>query len=347
MRLAYVACAVVTSCAAASGAAAHDRSASRVRVVVTDGGARIDLELSDLDRSALASGGIERHDELAEHSMRAVVLATERGACAADAGSFRELSSSTGTSRWEWRVRCDGTPARLRALPVPSRPSHVSFVRIIPREGSTPIALQDHVLSELAPVVELRTAPPSEGEAFARYLPIGFEHILGGLDHLAFVLLLLLGASSLRRAMILATGFTVGHSVTLAAAALGTVAPNGPIVEAMIGLSIVLVAIDAASRDLETPSMVAPIAAGLFGLLHGLGFAGALRDVGLPPEGAVVALLGFNVGVELGQIAVVLAAWPLLAWSRRAEARRALTTELCAAAGVCAGTFWLVTRILG
>jgi hypothetical protein len=343
-------CWVAAAISIASSAAAHDRSASRARVVVSGERARIDLALSDLDRSALAHAGIDGRDELAAHLISSVALSSDRAWCAAEARSFRDLASTEGTSRWEWRVRCDGTPARLRALPVPSRPSHVCFARVTPA-GSTEIVAQDHVLSEIAPEVELRAAPTSRVEAFSRFVPIGVEHILSGLDHLVFLLMLLLAAGSLRHAAILATGFTLGHSVTLAAAALGTVTPEPRVVEALIGFSIAVVAVDAVrpaavSQKGLSLSRHLWLAAG-FGLLHGLGFAGALREVGLPPDRAVVALLGFNVGVELGQIAIVLAIWPLLAWSRRVDARRTLILELCAATGACAGTFWFVSRLFG
>ena len=393
-RRIIAACSVAGVVAMASAAAAHDRSASRVSVLVTAEGARVDLALSDLDRSALARLGIDGHAELATHLTGSVVLATDRAECPVDAPSFRALASTEGSSRWEWRVRCDGTPARLRALPVPSRPSHLCFARVTGAPGATRVVPQDHVLSELAPEVVLRAAAPSGGEAFARFVPIGVEHILGGLDHVVFLLMLLLAARSLRHAAILATGFTLGHSITLAAAALGAVAAERRVVEALIGFSIALVAVDVVRHASGRRGVVAPVAtvsaaalaaaftqslplAGIavasacylarpseqspaerspwrhfglaagFGLLHGLGFAGALSEVGLPPDGTVVALLGFNVGVELGQIAMVLAAWPLLAWSRRVGARRDLTVELCAAAGACAGTFWFVSRLLG
>jgi HupE/UreJ protein len=140
------------------------------------------------------------------------------------------------------------------------------------------------------------------------YLTLGIEHLLTGWDHLAFVLgLVLLVGSGRRRLLGTITAFTLGHSVTLSLAALGLVRlPPAPI-EALIALSIFVLAVELA-RDRPTPLGRRPwlLAAG-FGLLHGLGFAGALAQVGLPVREIPLALLSFNVGIELGQIGFVLA----------------------------------------
>lgn len=162
-----------------------------------------------------------------------------------------------------------------------------------------------------APRVSVAATPTSSAVAWLR---IGAEHILFGLDHLAFVLalLLVLGARLDRRLLSTLTAFTVAHSLTLALAVLDVVKlPSGP-VEAAIAASVVLVAREA-THDQPTATRKWPWAVALlFGLVHGLGFAGALSDLGLP-EGAVGwALLWFNVGVELGQIAIVAVAIALV-----------------------------------
>lgn len=140
--------------------------------------------------------------------------------------------------------------------------------------------------------------PPSPGA----WLPLGLRHALSGADHLLFVAGLVVLIAELRTLIAAITAFTVAHSLTLAAAALGVLTlPQAP-VEACIALSLVLLAV-----ELTRPVPSGPawrLAAG-FGLLHGLGFAGALAEVGLPPGGQVPALLGFNVGVELAQLVVV------------------------------------------
>jgi hydrogenase/urease accessory protein HupE len=156
--------------------------------------------------------------------------------------------------------------------------------------------------------VELGDARQSRAELLARFVGLGVEHIALGADHLAFVLGLWLLVGFGRRLLWTVTGFTAAHSLTLGASTLGwvDVAP-GP-VEVVIALSIVLLAVEIL-RDRDSLTRRAPGAVAFgFGLLHGFGFAAALREVGLPPDHAWVALAGFNLGVELGQIVVLAAA---------------------------------------
>jgi hydrogenase/urease accessory protein HupE len=142
------------------------------------------------------------------------------------------------------------------------------------------------------------------------YLKLGVEHILAGIDHLLFVLSLLLIVRGFKRIAATVTAFTVAHSVTLAAATLGFVAVPGPPVEAAIALSIVFVASEVVRGLRGKPGLTAhapwAVAFG-FGLLHGLGFAGALAEVGLPQKAIPLALFTFNVGVEIGQLLFVVA----------------------------------------
>ena len=162
------------------------------------------------------------------------------------------------------------------------------------------------------------------------YLQLGFEHILGGLDHLAFVLLLLILIGGGRRLVAAVTAFTLAHSLTLALAALDLVRVDAATVEAVVALSIVFLAVElvhAAGGRAGLTSRRPWLVPFGFGLLHGLAFAGTLVEVGLPPGDIVLSLLLFNVGVELGQllfIAVALAAfwalaqhgWRIPAWTR-------------------------------
>ena len=138
------------------------------------------------------------------------------------------------------------------------------------------------------------------------YALIGFDHILRGADHLIFLTLLWLITGTgwvLIRAL---TGFTLGHSITLALSTTGVATPSAPFVESMIALSIVLVAAESLSSRRETLTLRHPVAVStLFGLLHGFGFAGYLREVGLPKDDELSALLMFNIGVEAGQIAFI------------------------------------------
>jgi hydrogenase/urease accessory protein HupE len=149
--------------------------------------------------------------------------------------------------------------------------------------------------------------PAHEGWLASRYLELGIEHILTGYDHLLFVFGLLLLATGTRALLATVTAFTLGHSVTLTLAVLDVAhVPSAP-VEVLIAFSIFVLATELARRADATLMRRRPWLMALgFGFLHGLGFAGTLRAVGLPAEAIPLALLGFNVGIELGQLAFVV-----------------------------------------
>jgi len=167
------------------------------------------------------------------------------------------------------------------------------------------------------------------------YLRLGIEHILSGFDHVFFVLALMLivwrtrspyGRRAVSKTMLATiTAFTVGHSVTLAAATLGVVRLARAPTELVIALSVLLLAVELARDDRSTLTMRFPwIVAFAFGLLHGFGFAGALAEIGLPRDGIAAPLLLFNLGVELGQIIIVLAAASALGVASAVAGKRQL-----------------------
>jgi hypothetical protein len=170
-------------------------------------------------------------------------------------------------------------------------------------------AAQTHRLTPAAPSVVVTAAPGALAVA-GTYLRLGIEHILLGFDHLLFVLALLILVGPNRRLIGTVTAFTVAHSLTLAAATLGAVHLPAAPVEATIALSIAFVAAEIvhARRGVLSLTERKPwIVAFAFGLLHGLGFAGALAAVGLPQRAIPLALLFFNVGVEVGQLCFIAA----------------------------------------
>ncbi|KGQ18748.1 putative membrane protein [Lysobacter dokdonensis DS-58] len=163
-------------------------------------------------------------------------------------------------------------------------------------------------------------APATVGTVAWSYGVLGVEHILGGIDHLLFVLALLLVVHGGRRIVATITAFTAAHSLTLAAATFGWVHVPGAPVEATIALSIVFVAAEVIRGMRGRPGLAARapwVVAFAFGLLHGFGFAGALAEVGLPQTAIPVALLTFNIGVELGQLAFVGVVLGLVSLARR------------------------------
>ncbi len=159
------------------------------------------------------------------------------------------------------------------------------------------------------------TAAPGSWEVAKTYFVLGVEHILLGIDHLLFVLGLLFLVGSWRRLVATVTAFTVAHSITLAAATLGWVHVAQAPVEAAIALSVMFVAAEilrAAQGKAGLAARAPWVVAFVFGLLHGFGFAGALREVGLPEKDVPLALLTFNVGVEVGQLMFIAAVMALL-----------------------------------
>jgi hypothetical protein len=204
------------------------------------------------------------------------------------------------------------------------------------------------------------TAAPSALEVCRTYLVLGVEHILFGVDHLLFVLALLILVKGWRKLVGTITAFTVAHSITLAAATLGFVhVPSKP-VEATIALSIVFVACEIVHRRQGRSGLTETwpwLIAFSFGLLHGLGFAGALLEVGLPQNAIPLALLFFNIGVELGQLlfiglvmaviaVAVRAARKFSRWSTVPQSAFAWCENISAYAIGAVAAFWLIERSL-
>ncbi|MGE0639925.1 MAG: HupE/UreJ family protein [Thermoanaerobaculia bacterium] len=193
-------------------------------------------------------------------------------------------------------------------------------------------------------------AAPGAWRVSRTYLALGVEHILLGVDHLLFVLALILLVDGWKRLVGTISAFTAAHSLTLAAATLGFVHVPGPPVEAAIALSIVFVAAEIVHGREGRPGLTARapwIVAFTFGLLHGLGFAGALSQVGLPQQAIPLALLFFNLGVELGQLAFVAVVLALLALGRRMPVRGpAWSWRIAPYAIGSLAMFWVIQRAL-
>jgi hypothetical protein len=188
--------------------------------------------------------------------------------------------------------------------------------------------------------VDLKAAAPAGG--WLGFVAMGVEHILGGIDHLLFLLALLALARGFWPIVRIVTGFTIAHSITLSLAVLGVIDVPDRIVEPLIAATIVWVALE---------NLLAPngarwrwIVAAVFGLIHGLGFASALTELGLPKDAMVGALIGFNVGVELGQLAFVAVVMPPMLWLARPGRVVRLPQAVSVAVAVM-GTFWLVERV--
>lgn len=177
------------------------------------------------------------------------------------------------------------------------------------------------------------------------YLKLGYTHILPlGLDHILFVVSLFLLNPKLKPVIWQATAFTVAHSITLGLAMYGLISPPGYLIEPIIALSIMFVAVENIITDKLRPSRIAIVFA--FGLIHGLGFASALTSLGLPRQQFLTALVTFNVGVELGQITIIIAAWLLIGkwFGQKSWYRKRIVFPLSTLIALVA-LYWTVQRI--
>jgi hydrogenase/urease accessory protein HupE len=253
-----------------------------------------------------------------------------------------------------WPASCTAEPNALRCGEAGLRGSlrvegvgerySAAMVKVFWLDGQSRV----YTLTDRQPEVQLYGSAEDKrgmGEIAKAYSVLGVEHILGGFDHLAFVIALLFLVGFNRRLLLTITAFTLAHSLTLALSALGLLVLRSPPVEATIALSIMLVAGEALGKQQTLSRRWPALVAFLFGLVHGLGFAGALSEIGLPQNHLFVALLTFNVGVEAGQLLVVGLAWlahrALSSWRPFVAAR---TPALYAIGGVAA--YWSVGRIV-
>ena len=186
----------------------------------------------------------------------------------------------------------------------------------------------------------------NHGGGFFAFIWQGVLHILGGLDHVLFVVSLVIAVRSRGELVLIVSSFTVAHSISLVLGTFDLVTASPRVVEPLIALSIVYVAVENVVRP--APPARPAITFG-FGLVHGLGFSAALRELGLPARQLVAPLVGFNVGVELGQLAIVLPLLPLFVWLRQRNgrwgfARIALVTNAVVA---LVASLWFVQRLAG
>ncbi len=398
--LIHIACFAALLLGPSDAALAHGRSVSYSSWLIEGAQAEITLRLTALELSRLVPAGqVTRQLDpaVARYFVDRLELLASGVPCR-PVEAPRSLSAPAGKAAFEWRVDCaDREPDEIRSrLFLDLAPGHLHFARLR-RPGS---GLVERVLSGLDPSWQLgaENHPTAEpiGSSFGAYLALGIEHIATGYDHLVFLLVLLLLASRLGELATIITGFTVAHSITLALAVLGGLRPESSSVEALIGLSIALVAAENAwllagrprivplgvaaclllmtiLSSFEIGSLHPAIPAGLcvfalcyfaildrverpvrlrvaisfvFGLVHGFGFAGVLREIELPVDRMARALLGFNLGVEAGQLVVVALLWPALRWlaSIRGGRPHAWLLEFGTAAACGVGIFWLVQR---
>jgi hydrogenase/urease accessory protein HupE len=195
---------------------------------------------------------------------------------------------------------------------------------------------------EGSPEFDVAARAATTSDVIGPLFVLGVEHILTGFDHLAFLVGVIVVGGSLRKLLLAITAFTLAHSVTLGVAALGVWVPSPGLVEPAIALSIVYVGVenwfvkDASRRWLLTFP---------FGLIHGFGFAGALREIALPNAQVPLALVSFNLGVEAGQILVLALVLPILFWLRRRPWFARDGVRYASTMIAIAGLVWFVQRV--
>ncbi|SLN44558.1 HupE / UreJ protein [Roseovarius albus] len=254
-----------------------------------------------------------------------------------------------------WVATCDGgLKAQLVTIPGLEAQRTDVLMRVEFLEGPSTLAYRFTPSETVFVLPEEQTIL----QILWQYGQLGFEHILEGWDHLLFVFALLILIQSPGRLIGAVTAFTVAHSITLALATLGWVNMPGPPVEAVIALSIVFLAVEILKTDPANPRLSARfpwVVSFLFGLLHGLGFAGALSEIGLPEGDIPAALLAFNLGVEAGQLTFVLMVISAFAVVRILSKDVANQFRTVGAPGYtamgyaigCVSMYWLVERVSG
>lgn len=395
-RLALLAALVV-----AAPAAAHERTVSYSTWEVALPRLRVTARLTALDVSRLpwaAAAGPDLNTRLGLYLSERLSARVDGTPCPVTRTPQR-LTSAPDQVVFDWEVTCPaGATLQLRSDVLREEaPSHLHFARLRYPDG----AGLEHVLSEGAETWTVNAAggPAPLADSFLAIVALGVEHILTGYDHLVFLLGLILLGGRLGDVVRIVTGFTIAHSLTLALAVFGVARPPRGAIEALIGLSIALVATEnlwlsggrrravrwavvlvllalagvAASGRGAVPALTllglalfagcyfallglfdrpAPLRAAVafvFGLVHGFGFAGVLLDAQLPSERLAATLFGFNLGVEIGQIACVLLLWPVLqyAWRLRGGRWQRPIIDYGSTAILVVGVFLFVERAFG
>ena len=266
------------------------------------------------------------------------------GNCKTDGDQRREFAGSNILTRLS--LRCDGSVQGKRiGLKALELSNTDALVRIAPIDGP----VQTLRLTPDQPIATL-ARPSVISNVAATYTILGIEHILMGFDHLFFVLalvLLLKGGWLVAKTV---TAFTVAHSITLVGSTLGLLSLPPQPVEAVIALSIIFLAVEvvkAKPDDIRLSERFPWIVAFLFGLLHGFGFAGALAEIGLPQGDVPLALLTFNLGVEIGQLVIVAVALATLYGLRQIRGQWVHPVKTAMAYGIgIISTYWFIERMV-
>ena len=382
--------------ALAGHARGHTRSESHSTWVVDGGSVHLTFSMSNVEAARLSDNGQAPDGRTVIDYLTARESVTAAGAACPMAVSPHAVSAAPGYRRYEFVFVCPSAEdVVLRSLAFfDVTPTHVNLAQVQTSKGGfvdRVLTAQDHDVP-----VAGRDGEELENAGFLTYVSMGIMHIFTGLDHQLFLLGMVLISRRLRDLTFVVTGFTVGHSLTLALAFTGVLRPHAEFIDALIALTILLLGVENIAIATRRPGIAALAtgavligAAGLglagwgllpplllagagvfaanylmvsgklrdaarlrlvvtlvFGLVHGFGFAADLLAEPIPPNRLLELLAGFNIGVEIGQLTIVLALWSLIAVLSRFKLTlpRPIVVDVSAAFLVGIGTYWFVSR---
>ena len=375
----------------------HQRSESYSRIDITNDKNLI-VEIDFNVQISVLSRIKSNFDQSWESKLQEEILNNYKvqGSCELDQGPYLRSSLTTGYVSLRWRQVCDKEPAEiLFNLFFSEDSAHVHIATINIDKQPYPEKIFTVSSRSWNQSSSLNKEKISAYSSFYDYLELGVKHILTGLDHIAFLVGLLLLNLKRKNLIIVITGFTIGHSITLALGALNYITPASSFVESLIGYSIVVVAIECVASITKQYTLynryllyswilfillfalygnqkyilgllglgmfsycyfglserfhnqkLILIVTMLFGLVHGFGFAGNLSSIGLMQDRFIPALVGFNLGVEVGQILIILTLFVLMYLLKRLISFKVEILRIYAASGLaCLGVYWFVERL--
>ena len=378
-------------------ALAHTLSETHSAWHVTGSTIDMNFTLPDIEAQRLAPSGQNATDAMITAYLGKHLAATADGkACTVNYGPEKGTAAQ-GFTRWEFSFTCPKAAKDIQLVDTAFFdlvPTHINYAQIITSDGSfiEQLFTRDQTSLQAASGGD----SPLQNAGFLTYVGLGIMHILTGVDHMSFLLGLILISRRLKDLAFVVTGFTLGHSATLALAVTGIVRPHAQYIDALVALTIALIGAENIAVSLKRPGTIALAFGGtlvfmallqwmgagglpallllgagiftgnylmitghlqdaarirvivtlVFGLIHGFGFASSLLEMRLPTGRMAELLLGFNSGVEVGQLSLVLSV-TLIAWllvKVKFALPRPIVTDVCAAFLVGIGVFWFVSR---
>jgi hypothetical protein len=379
----------------AAPAQAHTRSESHSSWVIDKRQVRMTLTFPDKEAEYAGHGSRPSDDELVAYLTPRIVVKAGGRICSLTAPG-RMLLAATGYRRGEYDFDCPTDKDLVLQFDAffDFVPSHVDFAQIQFADGE----VVEQLFTQDTRQFDLTASQGGKFKSagFLDFVKMGVMHIFTGIDHMSFLLGLVLISRRLRDLVFVVSGFTLGHSITLALAVTGIIRPHGQYIDALVALTIALVGVENVVVSLERPTKIA-LATGafllvmallsfagigvlppelllgtalfsaayllisgqlhesgrlrmvvttIFGLIHGFGFAADLLEAKLPPEKLAQILFGFNIGVEVGQLTIVIAVSGLVVLARRVRLAtpRPITVDVLGSALIAEGLAWFLSR---